>query len=95
MGDLGQFLGEAIPVNTDRAEIPVIAIEDQDTMLGLAVERIVDMDWLDVEQLQIAMNVPDTMAPFLKGEWLLDPESNQFLRLLDQVAILRAARWAA
>ena len=95
VGDLGQFLGDAIPVNTDRSEIPVIAIEDQDTMLGLAVERIVDMDWLDVEQLQMAMNVPDTMAPFLKGEWLLNPELNQFLRLLDQVAILRAARWAA
>ena len=95
VSDLGQFLGDLTPVNTDRSEIPVIAVEDQDTMLGLAVDRIVDMDWLDVDQLQMPTNVPDAMAPFLRGEWLLDPESNKFLRLLDQVAILRSARWAA
>jgi twitching motility protein PilI len=95
VSDLGQFLGDTIAVNTDRTEIPVIAIEDQDTMLGLAVDRIVDMDWLDVEQLQMASNVADTMAPFLRGEWVLDQEQAKFLRLLDQVAILRSARWAA
>lgn len=95
VSDLGQFLGDVIAVNTDRPQIPIIAVEDQDTMLGLAVDRIVDMDWLDVEQLQMPTNVPDVMAPFLRGEWLLDPESNKFLRLLDQVAILRSARWAA
>lgn len=95
VSDLGQFLGDMTPLNTDRSEIPVIAVEDQDTMLGLAVDRIVDMDWLDIDQLQMPTNVPDTMAPFLRGEWLLDPDSNKFLRLLDQVAILRSARWAA
>ncbi len=94
VSDLGQFLGDTIAVNTDRTEIPVIAIEDQDTMLGLAVDRIVDMDWLDIDQLQMASNVPDTMAPFLRGEWVLDQEQGKFLRLLDQVAILRSARWA-
>ncbi|MBE9124695.1 MULTISPECIES: chemotaxis protein CheW [unclassified Coleofasciculus] len=95
VSDLGQFLGDATPINTDRPEIPVIAVEDQDTMVGLAVDRIVDMDWLDIEQLQMPTNVPDTMAPFLHGEWLLDPGSNKVLRLLNQVAILRSARWAA
>jgi twitching motility protein PilI len=94
VSDLGQFLGDTIAVNTDRTEIPVIAIEDQDTMLGLAVDRIVDMDWLDIDQLQMASNVPDTMAPFLRGEWVLDQEQGKFLRLLDQMAILRSARWA-
>ncbi|HEY9634203.1 MAG TPA: chemotaxis protein CheW [Coleofasciculaceae cyanobacterium] len=95
VSDLGQFLGDSAALNTDRAEIPIIAVEDQDTMLGLAIDRIVGMDWLDVEQLQIPSNVPDSMAPFLRGEWLLDKESIKFLRLLDQVAILRSARWAA
>jgi twitching motility protein PilI len=95
VSDLGQFLGDTAVLNTDRPEIPVIAVEDQDTMLGLAVDRIVGMDWLDVEEVQMPTNVPDSMAPFLRGEWLLDKESNQFLRLLDQVAILRSARWAA
>ncbi|MGQ4649199.1 chemotaxis protein CheW [Lyngbya aestuarii] len=95
VSDLGQFLGDVTMLNTDRQEINIIAIEDQDTMLGLAIDRIVGMDWLDAEQLQMPTNVPDSMAPFLQGEWLLDEESGQFLRLLDHVAILRSARWAA
>lgn len=95
VSDLGQFLGDAIILNTDRPEIPIIAVEDQDTMLGLAIDRLGEMDWLDVESVQMPMNVPDSMAPFLRGEWLLDKESSQLLRLLDQVAILRSARWAA
>lgn len=96
VADLGQFLGHSAPLSTDRAEISVIAVEDQDMMLGLAVERIVGMDWLDIEEIQMPTNVPDGMAPFLRGEWLAaGKEDKQFLRLLDQVAILRSARWAA
>ena len=94
VADLGQFLGETTPLNTDRAEISVIAIEEQDTIVGLAVEEIGGMDWLDVQHLVAPTSVPDTMAPFLKGEWLIDAELNQCLRLLDQMAILRSARWA-
>lgn len=95
VADLGQFLGEAAPLSTDRAEISVIAVEDQDMMLGLAVERIVGMDWLDIDDIQMPTNVVDGMAPFLRGEWFVGKENNQLLRLLDQVAILRSARWAA
>jgi purine-binding chemotaxis protein CheW len=94
VADLGQFLGEATALNTDRAEIPVIAVEEQDTIVGLAVEEIGGMDWLDVQYLTLPTHVPDTMAPFLRGEWLLDAKKNQCLRLLDQMAILRSARWA-
>jgi purine-binding chemotaxis protein CheW len=95
VADLGQFLGEPMFLNTDRPEIPVIAVEDQDAMLGLAVDQIVGMDWLDVEQLQTRNSAPDSMEPFLRGEWVLDTEANQCLRLLDPVKILRSARWAA
>jgi purine-binding chemotaxis protein CheW len=95
VADLGQFLGDSSPLNTDRAEIPVIAVEDQDTMLGLAVDRIVGMAWLDIEEVQMPTNVPDTMAPFLRGEWASGDKDEQVLRLLDQVSILRSARWAA
>jgi purine-binding chemotaxis protein CheW len=95
VADLGQFLGEASPLSTDRSEISVIAIEDQDAMLGLAVDRIVGMDWLNIDEIQMPTNVPDGMVPFLRGEWALDTEDLKFLRLLDQVAILRSARWAA
>ncbi|BAY92507.1 chemotaxis protein CheW [Tolypothrix tenuis PCC 7101] len=94
VADLGQFLGEATALNTDRAEIPVIAIEEQDTIVGLAVEEIGGMDWLDVQHLMLTTHVPDTMAPFLRGEWLIDAKTNKSLRLLDQMAILRSARWA-
>ena len=95
VADLGQFLGYPKPMNTDRAEIPVIAVEEQGTMLGLAVNRIVGTDWLDIDDVQVSRNFPDTMAPFLKGEWIVNPENNHTLRLLDQIAILRSARWAA
>jgi twitching motility protein PilI len=64
-------------------------------MLGLAVDQIVGTEWLDIEDVQMSRNFPDTMAPFLRGEWVLDPDANRTLRLLDHVAILRSARWAA
>jgi purine-binding chemotaxis protein CheW len=95
VADLGQFLGDPTALNTDRPEVPVIAVEDQDIMLGLAVDRSVGMDWLDIEEIQMPTNVPDSVAPFLRGEWLLDNQASKFLRLLDQVSILRSARWAA
>jgi purine-binding chemotaxis protein CheW len=95
VADLGQFLGDVTPMSTDRPEIAVIAVEDQDAMLGLAVDRIVGMDWLDIEDVQMPTNVPDGMAPFLRGEWEMGKEQPILLRLLDQVAILRSARWAA
>lgn len=94
VADLGQFLGEPTAVNTDRAEIPVLAVEDQDMMLGLAVEQIVGMEWLAPEELQVASPAPDNIAPFLRGEWLLE-HTHQCLRLLDQKAILRSTRWVA
>ncbi len=95
VADLGQFLGDATPLNTDRPELPVIAVEDSDTILGLAVDRIVGMDWLDVAQLQRRFPAGDSMEPFLEGEWVLNAEGDRVLRLLDQVKILRSARWAA
>ncbi|MGI0492366.1 chemotaxis protein CheW [Alkalinema pantanalense CENA528] len=94
VADLGQFLGDPVPLNTDRQEISVIAVEDQDILLGLAVDRVVGMEWLDVEQVHPASNVNDSVAPFLRGEWHFD-QGSRFLRLLDQVSILRSARWAA
>jgi purine-binding chemotaxis protein CheW len=94
VADLGQFLGDTTPLNTDRPELPVIAVEDQDTILGLAVDRIVGMDWLDTAQLVRRTNAPDSMEPFLDGQWVLSSDTERVLRLLDQVKILRSARWA-
>ena len=95
VADLGQFLGYGKPMNTDRAEIPVIAVENQGTMLGLAVDEIIGTCWLDGEKMEISRSYSDTMAPFLKGEWRSESDSDEdSLRLLDHVAILRSARWA-
>ncbi|ELR96382.1 chemotaxis protein CheW [Gloeocapsa sp. PCC 73106] len=97
VADLGSFLQDMAVLNTERAEIPVIAIEDQDLILGLAVERLGEMEWLDVEDLQMPINVPDYIAPYVQGEWVFTDDDNgtdkTYLRLLDQVAILRSARW--
>ncbi|MBL1175990.1 chemotaxis protein CheW [Pantanalinema sp. GBBB05] len=95
VADLGQFLGDPTPLNTDRSEIHVIAVEDQDIMLGLAVDRIAGMYWFDIDEIQMPTNVPDSVAPFLRGEWVLDEQAGKYLRLLNQEAILRSARWAA
>jgi len=94
VGDLGQFLGEPTPVSTDKSDISIIAIEDQGLILGLAIERIGVMTWLNPDRLEIPKALPDSMAPFIKGEWPVD-DANSSLKLLDQVNILRSARWAS
>ena len=94
VADLGQFLGYSSILNTDRPEISVIAIEDQGTMLGLAVNRIVGTCWLNPDKTRVSDNSPDTMAPFLRGEWVINTEEKKTLRLLDHVAVIRSARWA-
>ncbi|AFZ42464.1 CheW protein [Halothece sp. PCC 7418] len=92
VADLGKFLGDPGVLTTERSEIPVITIEDQDMMMGLAVEKIAGMEWLEPEELEVASNLSDEMAPFIQGEWEWDRSS---LFLLDPSAILRSARWAA
>ncbi|MFB6276635.1 MAG: chemotaxis protein CheW [Halothece sp.] len=92
VADLGQFLGEPGVLTTERSEIPIVAIEDQETIMGLAVEQIAGMEWLDSEQLEMASNLSDEMAPFIEGEWEWE---NSSLLLLNPSAILRSARWAA
>ncbi|MFM8307587.1 MAG: chemotaxis protein CheW, partial [Microcystis aeruginosa] len=39
--------------------------------------------------------IPDQIAPYVRGEWILGQESKKSLRLLDHLAILRSTRWAA
>lgn len=111
VADLGQFLGEETRLPLERFELPVIAVEDQDIRLGLAVDHIIDMEWLSLDEIQVSTNLSDSMAPFVRGEWRLPEgagseddttgkerttsERQRALRLLDQMAILRTARWAA
>jgi purine-binding chemotaxis protein CheW len=93
VADLGQFLGDNGVLKTDRPTIPVIAIEDQEQIMGLAISSIGNMDWLDVEQLEIYHPLSDTMAPFVQAQWQPENESNLIVNLLDPAKILRSARW--
>lgn len=96
VADLGQLLGETTTVlNIERSEIPVIVIEEQDTLVGLAIEQIVGMEWLDAEKLQQLNQVSDIIAPFIRGEWVLNHDTHQCLRVLDHKAIIQSERWAA
>ena len=90
--DLGQLLGEATALNTTRPEISVIAVENQDTVMGLAVNQILGMDWLNVSEVQTSTNVPE-MGAFERGQWVVNEHTHQYLRLLDQTVILRSEHW--
>lgn len=92
VADLGKFLGDPGVLTTERSEIPVITIEEQEMMMGIAVEKIAGMEWLEPAELGVPSNLSDEMAPFIQGEWEWDDSS---LLLLNPSAILRSARWAA
>ncbi|MEM8827795.1 MAG: chemotaxis protein CheW [Cyanobacteria bacterium P01_G01_bin.19] len=95
VADLGQFLGDSGVLKTDRPTISVIAIEEQEQILGLAISSIGEMDWLDVEQLNISHPISDGMAPFVQAQWQPEPENNLIVNLLDPAKILQSPRWAA
>ncbi len=88
-------MGDNSRLNTDRAEIPVITLKEKETILGLGVERLGDMEWLNPDKLGSAASIPAQIAPYVQGEWILGQESKKTLGLLDHLAILRSARWAA
>jgi len=95
VADLGQFLGESVGVTAERSELPVIAIEQNEIIVGLAVEGIIGMDWLDIEALaESSEQLPEMMATFVRGEWVT-PGAERPLRLLDPSVILRSSRWSA
>ncbi len=93
VADLSYFLNEPNALNTERAEISVIAVEQQGIMVGLAVDRIVGMEWLEVEEIQPKNS--DSTNGFVQGEWMLDELSHKSLQLLDQKAIIQSGLWIA
>ena len=95
VADLGKFLGYDGELSGKSNEIPTIVIENQDTILALAVGRLGNMEWLDAGQLGRGTNLPDRIAPYVKREWAIEGTSQQVLRILDHSAILDSARWTA
>lgn len=70
----------------------MIIVEDRNAVLGLAVDKIVGTGWINIQHLVAANNIPDAMASFVCGEWLLNSSKNQDLQLLDPIAILHSNR---
>lgn len=95
IADLGQFLGDTVLVNTDRGEVSMLVVEEQETVMGFAIRSVANTEWIDISQMTAAQDVPDSMLSFIKGRYSLDDEEDGFLHLLDQVAILSSARWAS
>ncbi|MCM1985186.1 chemotaxis protein CheW [Lyngbya confervoides] len=97
VADIGQFLGEPKPISIDHAELPIIIIEAEDTMLGLAVASVKGMQWLESHLLSPVENLAPELAPFVVGEWRVSVVSSleSPLQLLEPASILRSERWVA
>ena len=94
VADLSQFLGDKGVLKTDRPTLPVIAIEDRELIIGLAIDNIGEMDWLNVDQLEILQPPPDAISPFVRVQWQSEDENERVVNILDPAKILRSARWA-
>ena len=94
VADLGQFLGDSQALNSDRNDLPVLAITNrQETVLAVAIDSVIGMEWLEKDALNPSNSCPEEMAPFVKGEWT-SADNEQPLRLLEADAIIRSSRWA-
>jgi purine-binding chemotaxis protein CheW len=92
VGDLGQFLGDAMTIDPNQNEVTVLIVEEQETMMGLAVAAVANTEWLDVDLLQADPTAPEPMRPYVTGAYTNLDRSQ--LRLLDRVAILRSPQWS-
>jgi purine-binding chemotaxis protein CheW len=102
VADLGQFLGDQVLVNTDRNEVSVLIVEEQELIMGFAVHTVANTEWLDVNQMMTSVEaaaqfdrhqLPAAMNGFVKGIYATTGSDKPELRLLDQVAILRSSNW--
>lgn len=100
--DAGQLLGalgrlaqsEVVTINPNRAELPMIVIEAQDLIVGLAVEQVKGTEWLEPDRLQEWPQSPGQHIQYVQGEWV-DQISNQTLLLLEVEGLLQSLQAAA
>ena len=93
VADLGQFLGDRVLVNTDQNEVSVLIVEDQELVMGFAVDGVANTEWLDLDRMSLSQSIPPAMQPFIKGVYATADVNHPELRLLDRVAILRSSHW--
>ncbi len=94
VADLGQFLGDGVLVDTDRNEVALLIVEDQELVMGFAVQEVANTEWLDVDRMMSNCQIPPAMSGFVKGVYATTNTDTPDLRLLDRVAILRSPNWA-
>jgi purine-binding chemotaxis protein CheW len=80
---------EVLPLNPNRPELSVIAIEGQELLVGLAVEHVLGMEWLELRKLQPIDPTPALHQGLLQGQWL-EPVSQRRLCLLNTEALLQS-----
>jgi purine-binding chemotaxis protein CheW len=94
VADLGQFLGDQVLVNTDLSEVSILIVEEQELVMGFAVHKVANTEWLNVNQSLLPQrDIPPAMSAFVKGVYATSGSEPMELRLLDRVAILQSTHW--
>jgi purine-binding chemotaxis protein CheW len=102
VADLGQFLGDQLLVNTDRTEVSLLIVEEQEIVMGFAVRTVINTEWLNIDRVSTPqggrivspdLDLPPAMQAFVIGVYSTTGSDTSELRLLDRVAIIRSAHW--
>lgn len=94
VADLGQFLGDQVLVNTDRTEVSILIVEEQELVMGFAVQTVINTEWLNVDKIVSEdLNLPPAIRSFVKGVYSTTGSDTSPLRLLDRIAIIRSTQW--
>lgn len=93
VADLGQFLGLANPLSTSRSEVSVVVVAYEGLTVGLAVDQVVGVDWLDHKGFRPAGPGSAGQAPIILGEWSGQGEGSSRVQLLQPAALLQSGRW--
>ncbi|MCS7030245.1 MAG: chemotaxis protein CheW [Gloeomargarita sp. SKYG116] len=93
VGDLSQFLGLS-PVNTNRPELSVIVVADGGVTCGLAVERVIGAEFLDIQQLRPPLSLDGPLKTLVQGEWVVG-EAESVVRLLKPKMLVDSRLWLA
>ncbi len=94
VADLGQFLGDQLLVNTDRSEVSLLIVEEQEIIMGFAVRTVINTEWLNVDRIVSPdLDLPPAMRAFVTGVYSTTGSDTPELRLLDRVAIIRSTHW--
>ncbi|WP_287129784.1 chemotaxis protein CheW [Candidatus Cyanaurora vandensis] len=79
-------------ITTTTGQYAVIVVQDEDAAVGLVVERIRGMAWLDSQQIQKSPPSQERLQSFVRGSFITPGDENQVL-LLDPEALVQTRPW--